>query len=460
MDKQIMISRRTLYFFVLCTVLSFGLTLNLVRQVAAKEDADKDPLVYLKNLTDVISLVQKNYVREVKFTDLVDGAIKGMLMTLDPHSSYLPPEGFSELKVETKGEFGGLGIEITVRDGLLTVVSPIEDSPAARVGIQSGDQIIKIGEEFTRELSLSDAVKKMRGPKGTPVTLHIHREGYRELIPVTVVRDIIKVRSIRSRALDSGVGFIRVTQFQEETTKEFKAALKELGKKTPGGLKGLVIDLRNNPGGLLNQAVRLGDVFLKDGLVVYTDGRLESQKQKFSADNDGDEPTYPVVVLINGGSASASEIVAGSLQDAGVALVVGTQSFGKGSVQTILPMDSGAAVRLTTALYYTRSGRSIQAQGITPDITVQPKPAPALKPSKTPDPGLRVKESDLPGAIKNPRDNGEIKPQEDELIEEEQQKLPIRDMMKVPLNELLQEDPQLEAAHRLIKEWIKTGVKP
>jgi carboxyl-terminal processing protease len=433
--------------------------------VAAKESSDEDPLSYLKNLTDVIALVQRNYVTEVKFTDLVDGAIKGMLMTLDPHSSYLPPEGYSELKVETKGEFGGLGIEITVRDGLLTVVAPIEDSPAARAGLQTGDQIIKIGDEFTRELSLSDAVKKMRGLKGTPITLYIHRENVKELIPVTLVRDIIKVKSVRSRMLDDDIGYIRITQFQEDTTDEFKAAMKDLPKKAKiKGLKGLVVDLRNNPGGLLNQAIQVSDEFLKDGIVVYTDGRLDSQKQKYYAHDDGDEPEYPLVVLVNGGSASASEIVSGALQDAGRALIVGTQSFGKGSVQTILPMESGAAVRLTTALYFTRSGRSIQAQGITPDIVVQGKPAPPLKPSKVPDEGsLGIKERDLPGAFKNPKGQPEKQPPAERPAEpenEEEVKPPLKDMMKAPLKELLDQDPQLDAAMKLSEQWAKTGEKP
>jgi len=464
MQNDVMISRKTLYFFFLSTVLAFVLTVNLVAQVAAKESTSDDPLSYLKNLTDVIALVQRNYVTEAKFTDLVDGAIKGMLMTLDPHSSYLPPEGYSELKVETKGEFGGLGIEITVRDGLLTVVAPIEDSPAARAGLQSGDRIIKIGDEFTRELSLADAVKKMRGLKGTPITLSIHREGVKELIPVTLIRDIIKVKSVRSRMLASEIAYVRISQFQEDTTDEFKAALKDLPKKAKiQGLKGLVLDLRNNPGGLLNQAIQVSDEFLKDGIVVYTDGRLDSQKQKYFAHDDGDEPTFPVIVLVNGGSASASEIVSGALQDAARAVVVGTQSFGKGSVQTILPMESGAAVRLTTALYFTRSGRSIQAQGITPDIVVAGKPAPPLKASKTNEDATSIKERDLPGAFKNPKNSPETSPAERPAIpdpDEEAVRGPLKDWMKVPLKELLDQDPQLSAAMKLTESWIKTGEKP
>jgi carboxyl-terminal processing protease len=350
----------------------------------------------------------------------------------------------------------------------LAVISPIEDSPASRVGIQPGDQIIKIGEEFTRELALADAVKKMRGPKGTPITLFIHREGIRELIPVTVVRDIIKVKSVRYRPLEDGYGYVRLTQFQEDSSDEFHNAIKELSKKSKDlQIKGLVLDLRNDPGGLLNQAIRVSDEFLKDGLVVYTDGRLESQKQKYYAHDDGDEPTFPLVVLVNGGSASASEIVAGALQDAGRSLTVGTQSFGKGSVQTILPMDSGAAVRLTTALYFTRNGRSIQGQGITPDAIVQPKPPAPLKADKNVEKLNSIKESDLPGAIKNPTTETPSKkadPQKETKqgpTGEDEDELPIRkDLMKLPLAELLSEDPQLEASLKYLKDWSATGNKP
>ena len=466
-----MISKRSFYLLSLSAVLGLVLSLNLAHQSLAKEDSDDDPLLYLKNFTDVIALVQRNYVSDVKISDLVDGAVKGMLTALDPHSSYLPPEGYTELKVETKGEFGGLGIEISMKDGLLTVVSPIEDSPAQRVGIQPGDQIIKIGEEFTRELALADAVKKMRGPKGTPITLFIHRDGIRELIPVTVVRDIIKVKSVRSRMLDQEFGYVRLTQFQEDTADEFHTAMKKLTKEAKDKrLIGLVLDLRNNPGGLLNQAIRVSDEFLKDGLVVYTDGRLESQKQKYFAHDDGDEPAFPLIVLVNGGSASASEIVSGALQDAGRALIVGTQSFGKGSVQTILPMESGAAVRLTTALYFTRNGRSIQAQGITPDITVQGKSPTPLKADKNVEKLNLIKESDLPGAIKNP--NGSPKspskpdvqepnePETKDSDEEEQDFKTRKDLMKIPLAELLENDPQISASYKLLKEWAATGEKP
>jgi carboxyl-terminal processing protease len=462
-----MISKKTFYILLSSALFSLTTIAYFVHLVVAAPEGSDDEYKQLRVFTDVISLIQKNYVTEVKFPDLVDGAIKGMMSSLDPHSSFMPQESYNELQVETKGEFGGLGIEITVRDGLLTVVSPIEDSPAARAGIQAGDQIIKIGDDFTRDLTLVDAVKKMRGLKGSSIVLSLHREGYADLIPVTVVRDIIKVRSIKSRMLENGYGYVKLVQFQEGSADEFSEAIKELSKnQTNKTLKGLVLDLRNNPGGLLTQAIRVADIFLEGGVVVYTDGRLESQKQKYYAHRDGDEPKFPLVILINGGSASASEIVSGALQDAGRALVVGTQSFGKGSVQTILPLEEGAALRLTTALYYTMSGRSIQAQGVTPQVVVQPKKEDKLAAI------LPRKESDLPGAIKNPNSNGSnssggvkssaVTPpkaspggnlnKEDSIPEKEDDKeLPLKNLMTIPLKELLDEDIQLREALRLLK---------
>lgn len=406
MKKYVILTRRTFVLLVCGTVLGVGLSLHLVRNVSAKEES-ADIYGQLRLFTDVLGLVEKNYVEMVNVDKLMEGSIKGMLLTLDPHSGYMNPDTFKDLQVETKGEFGGLGIEITVKDNLLTVVAPIEDSPAYRAGVQPGDQIIKIGEEFTRDLSLVDAVKKMRGPKGSPITISVHRQAKKELIPVTIIRDIIKVKSVRWRELEEGYGYVRLAQFQEGSSEEFKAALKDLEKKSKEHkLKGLIVDLRNDPGGLLTEAVRVGDIFLKDGLIVYTDGRLESQATKYYAHDEGSEPEYPMIVLVNGGSASASEIVAGALQDSGRALILGTQSFGKGSVQTILPMDNGGALRLTTALYYTRNGRSIQAQGITPDVIVSAQRFPGdneelLEEEEM----LPSKERDLPGALRNPLDD-------------------------------------------------------
>jgi carboxyl-terminal processing protease len=380
--------------------------------------------------------------------------------------------------VETKGEFGGLGIEIVVKDGLLTVIAPIEDSPAARAGMQPGDQIIKIGDEFTKELALVDAVKKMRGPKGTPITLSVHREGVKELIPLTVIRDIIKVKSVRFRELGDGFGYIRLAQFQEGSSEEFWNALRELEKKADKKIRGLVIDLRNDPGGLLQQAIRVADIFLKDGVIVYTDGRLESQKQKYFAHDDGTEPAFPMIVLVNGGSASASEIVAGALQDSGRALILGEQSFGKGSVQTILPMDNGAALRLTTALYYTKSGRSIQAQGITPDVIVSSRRYPRDSEELLEEDEKWLKEKDLPHAIRNPGAPAEggsestppASPNEVDT-NRSSRKAPkdpskpgfvigSRAALEMKLQDLLREDPQLDEALRLLKSWHVFKDKP
>ncbi len=482
MNKQIVVSVRFLVVFVVGLFAAVFITLNLAHQVLAKDNGsgDADSYRHLKTLTDVLALVQRNYVEEVDLKALMEGAVKGMLLTLDPHSGYLNTETYGELQVETKGEFGGLGIEITVKDGLLTVVAAIEDSPAFRAGVQPGDQIIKIGDEFSKDLSMIDAVKKMRGPKGTPVTVSVHRKDRKELIPLTIIRDVIKVKSVRSRMLEDRFGYIRLVQFQEESTDEFSAALKELTKQSKDKkLHGLVIDLRNNPGGLLNQATRISDLFLKDGVIVYTDGRLESQKQKYYAHDDGDEPDYPIILIVNGGSASASEIVSGAMQDAGRAVILGTQTFGKGSVQTILPMDGGGALRLTTALYYTKSGRSIQAQGITPDIIVADKRFPAdgeevLEEDET---GPR-KERDLPGALKNPQGPptspeapkpvvapGERskKPNSQDPNAPAEDVVPIgsRKAMEMDLPTLLKEDPQLEEALKLLKTWqVFKGGKP
>jgi carboxyl-terminal processing protease len=332
-----------------------------------------DPYEGLEAFTNVLAVVQKNYVEDVGTQKLVDGAINGMLNALDPHSSYLTPESYKELQVDTEGSFGGLGIEITVRDGVLTVVAPIEDTPAYRAGVKAGDQIIKIEDELTKDMSLVDAVKKMRGPRGSKITVSVRREGVSRLMDFHLTREVIKIQSVKSKTLEKGYGYVRITQFQDRTGSDLDAALSRLTQEN-GKLEGLVVDLRNDPGGLLSQAVKVSDTFLDSGLIVYTEGRLDNQKQKYFA-HSGGQTEIPLVVIVNGGSASASEIVAGALQDHGRAVVVGTKTFGKGSVQTILPMESGAALRLTTAMYFTPSGRSIQVTGITPDVLVDNAPA-------------------------------------------------------------------------------------
>jgi carboxyl-terminal processing protease len=325
----------------------------------------------LQLFTDVLSIVRKSYVEDVDMKELIQGAINGMLSTLDPHSGFMPPEMYKEMKLDTRGEFGGLGIEITIRDGILTIVSPIEDTPAFRAGLAAGDQILKIEDRFTKDMTIMDAVKLMRGAKGTTITITIMRDAFDKPREFKLVREVIKVRSVRERTLEDGYGYVRLAQFQERTADDLQQALARLRTDNGGQLAGLILDMRNNPGGLLDQAVRVADLFLDSGLIVYTEGREEGSQMRFSAQGKGTEPTYPIVVLINGGSASAAEIVAGALQDHERGIILGTQSFGKGSVQTIIPLGDSSGLRLTTARYFTPKGTSIQATGIAPDIVVQ-----------------------------------------------------------------------------------------
>lgn len=329
---------------------------------------------YLKLLPEVMAYVKKNYIEPVDDKTLMENAINGMLASLDPHSSYLPPDSFKEMKVEMSGSFGGLGIEISIRDNKLIIVSPIEDTPAYRAGIKAGDHIFKIDGKSTRNMNINTAVKLMRGPQGTGVTLTILRNGTTKPLVFPLVRDIILVKSLRYRMLEPGYGYIRISQFQERTGDDFAEALHALHRQHGGTLQGLVIDLRNNPGGLLDQAVKVADRFIgqgfDNGLVVYTKGRDPASESSYSANVGEKEPHYPIVVLINGGSASASEILAGALQDHRRAVIMGTTSFGKGSVQSVIPLRNGGALKLTTARYYTPNGRSIQARGIEPDIVV------------------------------------------------------------------------------------------
>jgi carboxyl-terminal processing protease len=359
----------------------------------------------LETFANVLAIVQKNYVEPVPTKRLVDGAITGMLSALDPHSAYLTPDLYRDLQVETRGSFGGLGIEITIRNGMLTVVAPIEDTPAYKAGLKALDQIIKIDDDFTKDMTLTDAVKRMRGPKGSKVALTIHREGVPDLFAVSVTRDVIRIKSVKSKSLEGGYGYVRVTTFQENTDDDVQHALASFSRADHGRIKGIVLDLRDDPGGLLNQAVKVADEFLNGGMIVYTEGRLENQRQKYFAHKKGDFNDYPMVVLVNGGSASASEIVAGALQDHRRAAIVGTQTFGKGSVQTILPLDDKSALRLTTARYFTPNGRSIQSVGITPDVDVEPPKAMTLAALELPGGAVEehpeIRESDLPHHFQN-----------------------------------------------------------
>jgi carboxyl-terminal processing protease len=344
--------------------------------------------------TDVMAIVKKSYVEEVDTKKLIYGAINGMLASLDPHSSFMPPDTYKEMKIDTKGAFGGLGIEITVKDSILTVISPIEDTPAFKAGIKAGDQIYKIDDKFTKDLNINDAVKRMRGQKGTKVILTIMRDGFDKPQEFSLTRDIIQVKSVRSRLLEDGYAYIRIAQFQEKTDEDLAKFLKSLKEENKGELNGLILDMRNDPGGLLDQAVKVAEHFVEEGqMVVYTEGREKDSKMQFTARKGNKEPQYPIVVLINGGSASASEIVAGALQDHKRAIVMGTQSFGKGSVQTIIPLSDDSGLRLTTARYYTPKGRSIQAKGITPDIVVERLELPKESAEKRD--GMHIREKDL-----------------------------------------------------------------
>jgi len=453
--------RRRLFATVaLIAVLWFAVGGAKTVQAVARESYEN-----LEVFTNILAIVQKNYVDPVTTKQLIEGAINGMLTSLDPHSAYLTPDLYRELQVDTQGSFGGLGIEITVKNGILTVVSPIEDTPAFRSGIKPGDQILKIEGEFTKDMSLVDAVKKMRGPKGTKVTLTLRREGVPELFDVAVMREIIQIQSVKSRPLEKGYGYVRVTQFQERTDEDLEKAVDKLGKQSGGKLEGLVLDLRNNPGGLLTQAVRVSDLFLDSGMIVYTDGRLESQKQRYYSHKRKSHVDCPMVVLVNGGSASAAEIVAGALQDHRRALVLGTQTFGKGSVQTILPLGDNSALRLTTARYYTPRGRSIQATGITPDIIMGNEVASLKNPAAQGENGDFLREENLRGHFNNPPPPQPAKPEKP--ADGQKLQKPSAPESKAPTGEPatttastsevkegeIGRDPQLDRALELLKSW-------
>jgi len=398
-------NRKLLFFVAACSViLAFGGWSTLKAKPNTTEN--QDAYQYLKLFSDVISIVQDNYVEKTDQKKLMYGAITGMLRELDPHSSFLKPDDYKELQIETKGKFGGLGIEITIRDNILTVVSPLEDTPADKAGIQANDQIMKIDDQPTQDMSLMDAVQKMRGPKGSKVKLTILRKGVQKPLEFELVRDIISIQSVKSFKLEPGFDYIRISSFQSGTAADLQKALYQFEAETPG-IQGLILDLRNDPGGLLDQAVEVSDEFLDEGLIVYTGGRLENQKMRFEAHKKARVHAYPVVVLVNSGSASASEIVAGALQDHKRAIVMGEQTFGKGSVQTVIPLNDGSALRLTTSLYYTPSGRSIQAKGITPDIIVK-KESPKVEEAQSEDP-TRIREKDLPRHFDNQKPDAQGK---------------------------------------------------
>jgi len=391
-----------------------GIALSLHFAADAERESLSTPLPIeeLRTFSEVFGRIKSDYVEPVSDQKLINEAINGMLSGLDPHSAYLDADAFKELQVGTQGEFGGLGIEVGMEDGLVKVVSPIEDTPAHQAGVKSGDLIIKLDDTLVKGMSLNDAVKRMRGKPGSKITLTIARKDQPKPLIITIVRAVIKVQSVKSKMAEPGYGFVRVTQFQEHTGENLATALSTLVKQNNGPLKGLVLDLRNDPGGLLTGAVAVSAAFLnQDALVVYTEGRTEDAQMRLTASpqnylRSGSDylkslpesiKSTPLVVLVNGGSASASEIVAGALQDHKRAVIMGTQTFGKGSVQTVLPLGGNAAIKLTTARYYTPSGRSIQAKGIVPDIIVE-DPATAGSDSM-----LRLREADLDRHLSNDR---------------------------------------------------------
>ena len=420
MNKKRIILVSVLFFLIAST----GILIGRWSIVGAEGEGYED----LKVFTETLTMVKKNYVEEVKTKDLVYGAIKGMLSSLDPHSSFLNPEAFKEMQAETKGEFGGIGIQIGVKEGILTVIAPIEDTPAYRAGLKAGDKIIKINNESARDMSLHDAVTKMRGAPKTSVTITILREGWKETKDFTLIREIIKIKSVKSKLLEDGIGYVKINQFQEQTADDLSTALEKLKQEK---MNSLILDLRNNPGGLLNSAVSVTSQFLPTNkLVVYIKGKKGDRAEYNTTD---ERPSYdvPMIVLVNEGSASASEIVAGALKDWNRAVILGAKTFGKGSVQSVIPLSDGSGLRLTTAIYYTPKGTSIQATGIVPDILVKLEPKEKGKEHPV------IREKDLERHLENNEEKEELKePEEMAPIEVEEK-----------------DDTQLQRAMDLLKTW-------
>jgi carboxyl-terminal processing protease len=419
------VKKRSVFVFLL--ILAVATTGALVGRLSVTSvSAEGEGYEDLKTFTEVLSVVKKHYVEDVKSKDLVQGAIKGMLNSLDPHSSFMTAEGYKDMQVETKGEFGGIGIQIGTKDNILTVISPIDDTPAFRAGIKAGDRIMKIDGVSTHNVTLQDAVSKMRGAPKTTVTISIMREGWKELKDFTLTREIIKIKSVKSKVVDEHIGYIKLAQFQEQTATDLAAAIAKLKEEK---ITSLILDLRNDPGGLLNSAIDVTSQFLPKGkLVVYTKTR-SGEKTEFFTDN-GDHFTLPMIVLVNQGSASASEIVAGALKDWNRAVVLGTVTFGKGSVQTVIPLSDGSGLRLTTAKYYTPNGKSIQGTGITPDIVVKLEAKNGAKEHPI------VREKDLERHLKN--EQTEMKGDEKETA---------------PFDVDEKDDIQLQRAVDILKTW-------
>ncbi|MCF8050405.1 MAG: S41 family peptidase [Desulfobacterales bacterium] len=405
----------------------------------------------LKLFSEVIELVEKNYVDQVEPKELIEKAIEGMVHSLDPHSQFLPPEAFQELQVDTRGEFGGIGIVITVKDKIITVISPIQGTPAYEAGIEAGDKIIKVDGELTQDMALWEAVRKMRGPKGTEVVITVVREEEKEPIDFTLVRDIIPIESVKAVTLRPGYGYIWITNFQENTTEDLRQALADLaGGSAP--LKGLVLDLRDNPGGLLNQAISVADLFLDDGEIVSIKGRLDKNTKAFRARADEVRYSFPMIVLINGGSASASEIVAGALQDHKRSLLLGTTTFGKGSVQTVESLRDGYGLKFTIARYYTPNGRSIQAQGISPDIVVKRRALPPEEGGET----VLIKEKDLRNHLE-PEESEKSEQRDDSKDPGQESEMPKSRHSPLEIERLLQDFQVKRALEILVSYDIFKG---
>jgi carboxyl-terminal processing protease len=397
----------------------------------------KDVYKNIELFTEVLRQIENNYVETQEPKDLIYGAIKGMIRDLDPHSSFMTKEEYSEFMLETKGSFTGIGIEITIKDNILTVVSPIEDTPAYKAGIKAGDKIFKVENEPTKDMTMLEAVKKIRGPKGTKVNLTILREGSDKPLEFSITRDVIPLKSVRHNLLSPDIAYIRISNFQSKTAEDLSSVIKELKKERK--IKGLILDLRNNPGGLLSQAIEVSDIFLDSGIIVSTKGRNNAHNITASAHENSTKIDYTIIILVNGGSASAAEIVSGALQDNKKALILGTRTFGKGSVQTILPLSDGSGLRLTTARYYTPSGKSIQSSGITPDIEIAFMPQEEKKEKKE---THFFREEDLEGnVLDNDSDTRESEKSRQDSDRDEFAK------------NLLEKDNQIRQAFQLLQSW-------
>jgi carboxyl-terminal processing protease len=410
--------------------------------------AKSDPYEDLKAFTQALELVKRNYVENPDTKELIQGAIRGMVSSLDPHSSYMNERSFKEMNMDIKGEFQGVGIQIGVKNQQLTIIAPIDDTPGYRAGLAAGDKIMKINDEWTKDMSIEQAVDKMRGPKNTQVNLLIYRDGWDKPKEFKITRDVIKVTSVKSEMLDNEIGYIKIIQFQGQTTEELEKALKNLEAK---GIKKLVLDLRNDPGGLLDSSVDVSGKFLpRDSLVVYIQGRQKADRKDFLTSSLEKPREFPMVVLVNTGSASASEIVAGALQDSKRAVIVGTQTFGKGSVQTVFPLEGGGGVRLTTAKYYTPSGRSIQNVGITPDIEVKLPTVKEVKEGTTDSLHVVVREKDLDRHLKNETVKEEKKKGKGTPSVEDEFSMEVTPKDK-------KDDIQIQKAIEILKPALKAG---